>query len=346
MIKNYYYVYRITNTILRKHYYGYRHSLIAPKDDLGVKYFSSSSDKDFIKDQKENRHNYKYKIIRLFESKSEAIKFEITLHLKFNVEKNKSFYNKRNQSSVKFDNTGKQFKRIVSLKTGKIKQISLEEDVPKGYILGSKLSSKLSKKVSFTDGFVNISLDIFNDKIPENFVKGFTRASGVDHPNFGKNVYNDGVKEYFLKSEDADSLNLIFGRIENEGFKAINDKIIYNNGIISKYFFEGEEEDGFIKGRLEEKITRQKNFSQEHKDNISKFHANFKGQSHPGAKMYLIRNKDGREYFSFGNIVLKCRELNINYDLLKQFEPNFVERKTKNNSTIGWSITEVRRIKL
>jgi len=59
------YVYRITNTKLNRHYYGVRTSRIKPKLDLGIKYFSSSTDKHFIKDQKENPANYKYKIVQI-----------------------------------------------------------------------------------------------------------------------------------------------------------------------------------------------------------------------------------------------------------------------------------------
>ena len=55
------YTYRISNTLINKHYYGTRSTGINPKDDLGYKYFSSSSDKEFIKDQKDNPQNYKYK---------------------------------------------------------------------------------------------------------------------------------------------------------------------------------------------------------------------------------------------------------------------------------------------
>ena len=46
------YVYRITNKVENKHYYGCRTTKLEPKDDLGSKYFSSSKDKSFIKDQK------------------------------------------------------------------------------------------------------------------------------------------------------------------------------------------------------------------------------------------------------------------------------------------------------
>ena len=61
----FYYVYRITNKLLNKHYYGYRSSKIEPILDIGIRYFSSSTNKDFINDQKDNPLHYKYKVIRI-----------------------------------------------------------------------------------------------------------------------------------------------------------------------------------------------------------------------------------------------------------------------------------------
>jgi group I intron endonuclease len=103
---NYNYVYRITNKILNKHYYGVRSSKIEPKLDLGVKYISSSKDKEFIKDQKENKLNYKYKIVRICATREKATTLEIKLHEKFNVGINESFYNKAKQTSTGFDFSG------------------------------------------------------------------------------------------------------------------------------------------------------------------------------------------------------------------------------------------------
>jgi hypothetical protein len=102
----FHYVYRITNTVLNKHYYGVRTSKIDPKLDLGFKYFSSSSDKEFIQIQKENPQDYKYKIIKIFNSRVEAAELEIFLHKKFNVVVNESFYNKANSTSSGWDTTG------------------------------------------------------------------------------------------------------------------------------------------------------------------------------------------------------------------------------------------------
>jgi hypothetical protein len=103
---NYNYVYRITNKILNKYYYGVRSSDIEPKLDLGVKYFSSSSNKEFRKDQKNHPENYKYKIVRICSSRLEAGALEIKLHEKFNVALNESFYNRAKHSSTGFDTTG------------------------------------------------------------------------------------------------------------------------------------------------------------------------------------------------------------------------------------------------
>lgn len=107
--KRYHYVYRITNTLENKHYYGKRSTDNEPIKDLGIKYFSSSTDKEFKRDQKHNPQNYKYKVIRLFESKNDAVNFEIKLQRKFNVSTNDRFYNKAIQTSSFFDVTGTTF---------------------------------------------------------------------------------------------------------------------------------------------------------------------------------------------------------------------------------------------
>jgi len=101
-MKKYHYVYRITNIKENKHYYGSRTSKKPPKEDLGIIYFSSSSDKSFISDQKINKENYKYVIVRCFDNRKDSISFEIYLHNKFDVAKNEKFYNKSHQTSTGF----------------------------------------------------------------------------------------------------------------------------------------------------------------------------------------------------------------------------------------------------
>jgi len=75
------YLYRITNIVEQKHYYGVRTPKNKPpKEDLGISYFSSSHDKNFKVDQKLHPENYKYKVIRISESRKSVIELEIYLH--------------------------------------------------------------------------------------------------------------------------------------------------------------------------------------------------------------------------------------------------------------------------
>jgi len=102
----FHYVYRISNKIENKHYYGVRSSKDSPVDDLGIKYFSSALDKVFKKDQKENPQNYKYKVVKKFSSRKEAMAYEIKLHNKFDVAVSEAFYNRSKSTSLGFDRSG------------------------------------------------------------------------------------------------------------------------------------------------------------------------------------------------------------------------------------------------
>ena len=89
----YHYVYRITNKELNNHYYGVRSSILEPKLDLGIKYFSSSTNKEFLNEQKVNPIIFKYKVIKIFETRKDANLYESKIHRKFEVHKNENFYN-------------------------------------------------------------------------------------------------------------------------------------------------------------------------------------------------------------------------------------------------------------
>ena len=90
----YHYVYRITNTRLKKHYIGVRSSETQPKKDLGYFYFSSSTDREFIIDQKQNKKDYLYYIIKEFENRKESEDYERFLLEKYNCGLDERFYNK------------------------------------------------------------------------------------------------------------------------------------------------------------------------------------------------------------------------------------------------------------
>ena len=102
----YNYVYKITNKESGKQYIGTRSSKICPYDDIGIKYFSSSKDKEFIQEQKEKPELYEYQILYGFETRMEALEYEIYLHNFYDVGKNPMFYNRAKQTSVGFDRSG------------------------------------------------------------------------------------------------------------------------------------------------------------------------------------------------------------------------------------------------
>lgn len=190
----YHYTYRITNTEERMYYYGVHSCNCLPKEDIGVKYFSSTK-KEFIKDQKENPQNYKYKVLKIFSTRKEAVEHEIFLHNKFNVKCHKQFYNKSNQTSVKFDTTGTKIvhsetrnKKISLALTGvkhpkerveKMKN-SLLKKYEEGYInpnKGKKASqevrNKISKnhaRISGEDNHMTKTIKIFNSKDELKFI--------------------------------------------------------------------------------------------------------------------------------------------------------------------------------
>jgi group I intron endonuclease len=141
----YHYVYRITNVSSKKHYYGRRSCRNChPKDDLGIKYFSSSTDNDFKKDQKEHPESYHYKIVRICESRNNALELEMLLHEKFDVGINESFYNKAKQTSLRFsyDPTGKNHSEETR------KKMSESKKGEKCYWYGKELSEDTRKKMS------------------------------------------------------------------------------------------------------------------------------------------------------------------------------------------------------
>ena len=102
----YHYVYRITNLAVGKHYYGKRSSKNLPVSDIGINYFSSSKDEDFIRDQKVNPQNYEYIVVAICDSAKEAVELEIYLHAYYDVGVNPKFYNRAKQTTTGWDTTG------------------------------------------------------------------------------------------------------------------------------------------------------------------------------------------------------------------------------------------------
>jgi hypothetical protein len=101
-MKKYHYVYKLTiNNPFdeRKFYIGCRSCKCNPRDDV---YFSSSKE---IKKLIEDNFIFHKEILNIFDTREEAISYEILLHEKFDVSNNNSFFNKSNQTSTGFDTT-------------------------------------------------------------------------------------------------------------------------------------------------------------------------------------------------------------------------------------------------
>ena len=100
------YTYEILNTENYKSYIGVRSCSGEPENDLGIKYFSSSSDKELLQEQKSKPEIFLYNILGVFDTREEALNHEIQLHKFYKVNINESFYNKAIQTSSGFDTTG------------------------------------------------------------------------------------------------------------------------------------------------------------------------------------------------------------------------------------------------
>ena len=117
-MKLYHYTYRIVNKLNNKQYIGVRSSGLIPSIDLGKTYFSSSSDKHFIEEQKNNPDAFKYEIINTFENRILALEDEVNLHKNYDVANNEMYYNKQRQGSYGIDFTGQSHTEESKIKIG------------------------------------------------------------------------------------------------------------------------------------------------------------------------------------------------------------------------------------
>lgn len=121
----YYYVYRITHKQSGTHYYGSRVTKKSPKLDI-LKYGSSSKLKKHIL---ENKHEYKFKIIKTFNNMAEMMIYESFLHNYFNVKDNDKFWNNANQTPYGFSTLNKANYiingKIVNIDNKKAKSLNL-----------------------------------------------------------------------------------------------------------------------------------------------------------------------------------------------------------------------------
>ena len=192
------FVYRITQIKLNEHYYGSKTGKISI---LGNPYISKSKDKEFIKDQKENPQNYKYKVIRVFDNPADKMVFEAYLHQKFNVKEKNNFYNRANQTPFGFDTTGnKEIARKISKAKMGISpwnkgKTGLQEPWNKGLTKSSSNIVKLQSEQM--KGELN---PMFN-------------KNGIDHPN---------SKSFILLNEKNEEVGIYHSRLEFSNYCRIN----------------------------------------------------------------------------------------------------------------------------
>ncbi len=140
----YHYAYRITNIVSKYHYSGSRSCSILPVDDIGYHYFSSSTNKFWIQDQKDNPQDYKYKIVYTSTiGRTYANKFEEKYHNRIDVMHHKQFINRTNANVNGFTTLGmkhsKETKRKISVAS--LGKVISEEQKIKTFISKSKIES-------------------------------------------------------------------------------------------------------------------------------------------------------------------------------------------------------------
>jgi IS1 family transposase len=101
------YVYFIEHIHSGKYYIGSRSTNISPEDDLGKIYFSSSRDEQFMEDQKVNNSHYIYTVLKNFDNRYDANRYEMFLHDFFKVSSDPMAYNKAIHTSTGFSVTGR-----------------------------------------------------------------------------------------------------------------------------------------------------------------------------------------------------------------------------------------------
>lgn len=183
------YTYRITNKKDNIHYYGVRSTPkdISPYDDLGVRYFSSSKIVKSI--AKNNKDDFKFKVVRVFKSRSEAMLHEGILHLKFDVKNNNKFYNQTNaigDTFVTVKGINKCTLTVYDIIDRKNKKISTNEFISNN----TRYRTPMSKKVyQFDmDGLYIKSYKTVSDAVKE------TRNSGIYRCCLGMSQQSGGFR--------------------------------------------------------------------------------------------------------------------------------------------------------
>lgn len=220
------YVYRITHIKNKMHYYGSRSCPDEPKNDLGIMYFSSSK---ILSTEIKNgdKKDYRFKVVKVFETRHEAYSYESKLHKKFSVNTNENFYNKSIQLTSKFSWAG-------STHTEETKQkMSSDRKGRVPWNAGIKLSdiyTKEERKEKYTSkhsGWKKINNEYWSK--PENRARRNTSLSemnrGEGNPFFGKSHKEETKK--VLSNIRKQPITVVFDNGNRANFDEYKDLGIY-----------------------------------------------------------------------------------------------------------------------
>lgn len=193
----YHYVYRITNLVEGKHYYGVKSSQKSPYLVMGKSYFGQPITNDWIiQDQKDNPSHYKYKVLKCFDTRKEANAGEIKLHRKFNVAANPlKFYNGCNSTSDGFwyNLTGK-----VTVEDSNGNRFRVDKDDPR---IGNELRrwNSLTGKSTYRNILTGEN-KVFstNEEIPDHYTQVHTGCHLYKDITTGEHVFVPTDHEFVL----------------------------------------------------------------------------------------------------------------------------------------------------
>jgi hypothetical protein len=160
----FHYVYRITNTVTKKHYYGKRSSKHQPFSDLGTSYFSSSTilvdGVKFKTHQKLNPQDYIYKVVAVLSSAKQALIYEMKIHSRLNVATHQSFHNKINSSDKgpEFQTDSRKWMTLND-KSQRVDQLDVQTYLDAGWMFGRGSTQLTKGKRHINNGIEYTSVD-------------------------------------------------------------------------------------------------------------------------------------------------------------------------------------------
>jgi len=217
-MKKNYYTYCIINLVNGKKYIGSRETILNPSDDLGKLYFSSSSDKEFIIDQKEKPSNYKYDIFKTFTSREDADIHESNLHNEYEVDKNPIFYNRSRQTINKFryDPTGTKLSRETKAKISESLKGRLVSKETRQKLRNANLGKKLTGTCKLKLSVAHIGM-LHSEETKKKMSTSRKKRIGNFAPSFGMKHKR---KECPYCNKDV-SIN-VYSRFHNDNCKQKN----------------------------------------------------------------------------------------------------------------------------